>query len=140
METKNKIPYRKLILDYFDIEIYDEYREDAQFEVYETTTADGYGVYVAKQAQDPEIVSENVHYYDHELPEIVRDIIEGGSTTMYIDDEVDQSIYLDEIFEEIFADNYEDILDGLKDQLVEENENAERGLGELIELIEKEYE
>jgi len=140
METKNKIPYRKLILDYFDTEIYDEYREDAQFEVYETTTADGYGVYVAKQAQDPEIVSENVHYYDHELPEIIRDIIEGGGTTMYIDDEVDQSIYLDEIFEEILADNYENILDGLKDQLAEENESADNKLGNIIELIEKEYE
>ena len=140
METKNKIPYRKLILDYFDTEIYDEYREDAQFEVYETTTADGYGVYVAKQAQDPEIVSENVHYYDHELPEIIRDIIEGGGTTMYIDDEVSESIYLDEIFEEILADNYENILDGLKDQLAEENESADSILGNVIELIEKEYE
>ena len=140
MEKENKIPYRKLILDYFDTEIYDEYREDAQFEVYETTTADGYGVYVAKQAQDPEIVSENVHYYDHELPEIIRDIIEGGGTTMYIDDEVSESIYLDEIFEEILADNYEDILDGLKDQLAEENESADNKLGNIIELIEKEYE
>ena len=139
METENKIPYRKLVLDYFDSEIYDEWTDSAQFEVYETTTTDGYGVFVAKLVEDNEIVSENVYYYDHELPKIVRDIIEG-SAGVYIEDEVSESIYLDDIFEEIFADNYEDILDGLKDQLAEENENAERGLGELIKLIEQEYE
>ena len=139
METENKIPYRKLVLDYFDSEVHDEWTDSAQFEVYETTTTDGYGVYVAKLVEDNEIVSENVYYYDHELPKIVRDVIEG-SASMYIDDEVSESIYLDEIFEEIFADNYEDILDGLKDQLAEENESADNKLGNIIELIEKEYE
>ena len=34
----------------------------------------------------------------------------------------------------------EDILDGLKDQLAEENESADNKLGNIIELIEKEYE
>ena len=48
METENKIPYRELVLDYFDSEVYDEWTDSAQFEVYETTTTDGYGVYVAK--------------------------------------------------------------------------------------------
>ena len=139
MEIENKIPYRKLVLDYFDSEIYDEWTDSAQFEVYETTTTDGYGVFVAKLVEDNEIVSENVHYYDHDLPKIVRDVIEG-SAGIYIDDEVSEAIYIDYIFEEIFADNYEDILDGLKDQLAEENFYAERGLGELIKLIEKEYE
>ena len=139
MEKENKIPYRKLVLDYFDSEIYDEWTDSAQFEVYETTTADGYGVYVAKLVEDNEIVSENVYYYDHELPAIVRDVIEG-SAGMYIDDEVSESIYLDEIFEEIFADNYEDILDGLKGELTEQGENAEIASVNLIELIEKEYE
>ena len=139
METENKIPYRKLVLDYFDSEIYDEWTDSAQFEVYETTTTDGYGVYVAKLVEDNEIVSENVHYYDHELSEIVKDAIENG-VDMYIDEEVADSIYLNEIFEEIFSDHYEDILDGLKDQLSEENESADSVLGNLIELIEKEYE
>ena len=139
MEKENEIPYRKLVLDYFEGEIYNEWTITADFEVYETTTADGYGVYVAKQTQDPEIVSENVHYYDHELSEIVKDAIENG-VDMYIDEEVADSIYLNEIFEEIFSDHYEYILDGLKDQLSEENESADSVLGNLIELIEKEYE
>jgi len=139
MNDENKIPYRKLVLNYFDSEIYDEWTDSAQFEVYETTTTDGYGVFVAKLVEDNEIISENVHYYDHELPKIVRDVIEG-SAGIYIDGEVSESIYLDDIFEEIFADNYEDILDELKDQLAEENFYAERGLGELIKLIEQEYE
>ena len=116
METKNKIPYRKLVLDYFDSEIYDEWTDSAQFEVYETTTTDGYCVYVAKLVEDNEIVSENVYYYDHDLPEIVRDVIES-SAGIYMDDEISESIYLDEIFEEIFADNYEDILNGLKEEI-----------------------
>ena len=139
METENKIPYRELVLDYFDSEVYDEWTDSAQFEVYETTTTDGYGVYVAKLVEDNEIVSENVYYYDHELPKIVRDVIEG-SAGIYIEDEVSESIYLDEIFEEIFADNYEDILDGLKGELTEQGENAEIASVNLIELIEKEYE
>jgi len=139
MEKENEIPYRKLVLDYFEGEIYNEWTSSAEFEVYETTTTDGYVVYVAKSPEDEEIVSENVFYYDHELPEIVKDTIKNG-VNMYIDDELADDIYLDEIFEEILADNYEDILNGLKDQLSEENESAENELGNLIELIEKEYE
>ena len=139
MEKENEIPYRKLVLDYFEGEIYNEWTITADFEVYETTTADGYGIYVAKSQQDEEIISENVFYYDHELPEIVKDAIENG-VNMSIEDGLADDIYLDEIFEEILADNYEDILDGLKDQLVEENESADNELAILIELIEKEYE
>ena len=139
MEKENEIPYRKLVLDYFEGEIYNEWTPSAEFEVYETTTADGYAIYVAKSQEDEEVISENVFYYDHELPEIVKDAIENG-VNMSIDDELANDIYLDEIFEEILADNYEDILDGLKDQLSEENESADSVLGNLIELIEKEYE
>ena len=139
MEKENEIPYRKLVLDYFEGEIYNEWTPSAEFEVYETTTADGYAIYVAKSQQDEEIISENVFYYDHELPEIVKDAIENG-VNMSIEDGLADDIYLDEIFEEILADNYEDILDGLKDQLVEENESAVNELAILIELIEKEYE
>ena len=139
MEKENEIPYRKLVLDYFEGEIYNEWTPSAEFEVYETTTADGYAIYVAKSQQDEEIISENVFYYDHELPEIVKDAIENG-VNMSIEDGLADDIYLDEIFEEILADNYEDILDGLKDQLVEENESADNELAILIELIEKEYE
>jgi len=139
MKKENKIPYRKLVLNYFEGEVYNEWNASAEFEVYETTTTDGYVVYVAKQPDDEEIVSENVFYYDHDIPEIVKDAIKNG-VDMYIDDELADDIYLDEIFEEILADNYEDILNGLKDQLSEENESAENELGNLIELIEKEYE
>ena len=139
MEKENEIPYRKLVLDYFEGEIYNEWTPSAEFEVYETTTADGYAIYVAKSQQDEEIISENVFYYDHELPEIVKDAIENG-VNMSIEDGLADDIYLDEIFEEILADNYEVILDGLKDQLVEENETADNELAILIELIEKEYE
>ena len=139
MEKENEIPYRKLVLDYFEGEIYNEWTPSAEFEVYETTTADGYAIYVAKSQQDEEIISENVFYYDHELPEIVKDAIING-VEIYIEDGLAEDIYLDEIFEEILADNYEDILDGLKDQLVEENESAVNELAILIELIEKEYE
>ena len=139
MEKENEIPYRKLVLDYFEGEIYNEWTPSAEFEVYETTTADGYAIYVAKSQQDEEVISENVFYYDHELPEIVKDAIENG-VNMSIEDGLANDIYLDEIFEEILADNYEDILDGLKDQLVEENESADNELAILIELIEKEYE
>ena len=139
MKKENKIPYRKLVLNYFEGEVYNEWNASAEFEVYETTTTDGYIVYVAKQPDDEEIVSENVFYYDHDIPEIVKDAIKNG-VDIYIDDELADDIYLDEIFEEILADNYEDILNGLKDQLSEENESAENELGNLIELIEKEYE
>ena len=139
MEKENEIPYRKLVLDYFEGEIYNEWTPSAEFEVYETTTADGYAIYVAKSQEDEEVISENVFYYDHELPEIVKDAIENG-VNMSIEDGLADDIYLDEIFEEILADNYEDILDGLKDQLVEENESANNELAILIELIEKEYE
>ena len=139
MEKKNEIPYRKIVLDYFEGEVYNEWTANADFEIYETTTTDGYSIYVAKQSDDEEIVSENVFYYDHDLPEIVKDAIING-VEIYIEDGLAEDIYLDEIFEEILADNYEDILDGLKDQLVEENETADNELAILIELIEKEYE
>tara|TARA_R110000824_G_scaffold72494_8_gene184956 strand:- start:1993 stop:2412 length:420 start_codon:yes stop_codon:yes gene_type:complete len=139
MDKENEIPYRKLVLDYFEGEVYNEWTANAEFEVYETTTTDGYAVYVAKQPDDEEIVSENVFYYDHDIPEIVKDAIING-VDIYIEDGLAEDIYLEEIFEEIFTDKYEDILDELKNELAETFQRADSELGNVIELIEKEYE
>jgi len=54
MKKENKIPYRKLVLNYFEGEVYNEWNANVEFEVYETTTTDGYIVYVAKQPDDEE--------------------------------------------------------------------------------------
>ena len=139
MDKENEIPYRKLVLDYFEGGVYNEWTANAEFEVYETTTTDGYAVYVAKQPDDEEIVSENVFYYDHDIPEIVKDAIING-VDIYIEDGLAEDIYLEEIFEEIFTDKYEDILDELKNELAETFQRADSELGNVIELIEKEYE
>ena len=100
-------------LDHYDAEIYTSYTDEdnCSFKVYREDTADGHEVFVAKYSGDKYInIMDDVHYYEHDLTNIVLEKIQEGET-----------VYVDE---DIFSDNYmEDEIAAYYDEESEEWED-----------------
>ena len=79
-----ELNYRKLVLDYLDTEIVDQF-DKGDFKVYSESTADGYEVYVATHDDQNPSINEDVHYYDSDVAEQVMGNLEQGYS-VYIDD------------------------------------------------------
>jgi len=76
---------KKVVLDYYDASITDDWNTSVDFHIYEETTADGYTVYIATYDDRNINVAENVHYYDNDLgKELTQAITEGCN--IYISD------------------------------------------------------
>ena len=122
---------KESVLKHFGVEIIDDYSSNADFYVYEESTADGYSVFVATHDQSVINVNENVYYYDSDLSDALVDFMKysNGSedypdivcvddlNQQFIDDAIVQLFeYLAERFEEEIIDElidegyeYEDV-------------------------------
>ena len=114
---------REAVLKHFNVEFTDDYSSNADFYIYEESTADGYSVFIATHNQDSVNVNENVYYYDSDLGDALEEFIKysNGSedypdiifvddlNQQFIDDAIVQLFeYLAERFEEDIIDELED--------------------------------
>ena len=114
---------KEAVLKHFGIEFIDDYSSDADFYIYEESTADGYSVFIATHNQDSVNVNENVYYYDSDLGDALEEFIkysngdEDNPEIIYVDDLNQQFIddaivqlfeYLAERFEEEVIDELQD--------------------------------
>ena len=114
---------RESVLKHFGVEFTDDYSSNADFYIYEESTADGYSVFVATHDQNVVNVNENVYYYDSDLGDALEEFIKysNGSedypdiifvddlNQQFIDDAIVQLFeYLAERFEEDIIDELED--------------------------------
>ena len=77
-DSHNETHVEKVVLDYYEAEIVNDWSQAVDFHIYEETTADGYSVYVATYDDQNVSVNENVHYYDNDLGvELTQAITEG---------------------------------------------------------------
>jgi hypothetical protein len=115
---------RELILKHFSVELTDDYSGNADFYIYEESTADGYSVFVATHDQRVVNVNENVYYYDSDLGDALEEYIkysngdEHTPEVIYVDD-LDQQFIDDAIRElyEYLAERFHDqAIDELKDE------------------------
>ena len=106
-----ELNYRKLVLDYLDTEIVDQF-DKGDFKVYAESTADGYEVYVATHDDRNVDINEDVYYYDSDLTDVIMRTLEEHYS-VYIDDYLYDDIYMDDAFEEYFGEHVEDIVDGI---------------------------
>ena len=92
----NEDVIQKAVLDYYDVEITNDYTQSADYYVYTETTADQYEVFIATHDDRNICVGEHVHYYDSNLATELEEAIRGGGMcTIYVADD-----FIDEGYEE----------------------------------------
>ena len=84
-------------------------KEDCR--VYSETTADGYDLFVVTQQKDHPIICEDSYQYDHDLADAVREEIRYGVETFYIDLDIYNDCYMEDMLIELFVDYVEDIIE-----------------------------
>ena len=115
---------KESVLKHFSVEFTDDYCSDADFYIYEESTADGYSVFIATHDQSSVNVNENVYYYDSDLGAALEEFIkysngdEENPEIIYVDDLYQQ--FIDEAIVQLFeylAERFEeDVIDELKDE------------------------
>ena len=123
---------QEAVLNHFNVELTDNFTSNADFYIYEESTADGYSVFVATHEQNSVNISENVYYYDSDLGDALEEFIkysngdEDNPEIIYVDDLHQHFIddTMGQLFEYLAARFEEDIIDELKDKgYVYENVN-----------------
>ena len=115
---------QKSVLKHFNVEFTDEWTSNADFYVYEESTADGYSVFVATHDMRHVNVSDNVYYYDSDLGDALEEHIrysngyEDNPEIIYVDDLNQQFIddAIVQLFEYLAERFEEEIIDELKDE------------------------
>lgn len=115
---------KESVLKHFGVEIIDNYSSNADFYVYEESTADGYSVFVATHDQSVVNVNENVYYYDSDLSDALVDFMkysngdENDPEVVYVDDLNQQFIddAIVQLFEYLAERFEEEIIDELTDE------------------------
>ncbi len=79
--------------------------------VYSETTADGYDLYVVTQQKDHPIICEDCYQYDHDIAQAVREEIRYGAETFYIDLDLYNDCYIQDMLIEMFVEYVEDIIE-----------------------------
>ena len=104
--------------------------------VYSESTADGYDLFVVTQNLNHPIICEDCYQYDHDLADAVREEIRYGANTFYIDQDLYNDCYMEDMLIEMFVDHVEDIIEDDELDLTLEEINylkEEYGITEEIE-------
>ena len=115
---------KEAVLKHFGVEFTDDYSGNADFYIYEESTADGYSVFVATHDQNVVNVNENVYYYDSDLGDALEEFIkysngdEDNPEIIYVDDLNQQFIddAIVQLFEYLAERFEEDVIDELQDK------------------------
>ena len=115
---------KEAVLKHFGVEFTDDYSSNADFYIYEESTADGYSVFVATHDQNVVNVNENIYYYDSDLSDALVDFMkysngdEEDPEVVYVDDLNQQFIddAIVQLFEYLAERFEEDIIDELTDE------------------------
>ena len=79
--------------------------------VYSECTADGYDLYVVTQQQDTPIICEDCYQYSHDIADAIREEIRYGVETFYIDIDIYNDCYIEDMLLEMFNEYVEDIIE-----------------------------
>ena len=127
-----ELNFKKIVTEYLGCEIKTGVNDfdTCEMQCYTESTADGYDVYVLKYTKDDISITEDVHYYEHDLAEkIVRCIDEDKIDSIFIEDYLYEDFYMDDQFEEYFNENVEEII----------NDSPELFTKKELKFISKEY-
>ena len=115
MESKEPTEEKiiEAVKSYYGLKIDDNAYDSADVYVFEETTADGYSVYVVTHDMRSICVSEDVYYYENDVPSAIMECVENsnGYCTLYADQDFLDDIYFDDMLLESFSDIAESIYD-----------------------------
>lgn len=104
--------YKKLC-EYYDFELIDTFNGRADYFIYTETTADGYEIWVTTESDQGAVnVSEDVHYYDNDLNEVLCDQIRCGGGTIFVEDM--EAYYVNDALGTMF----EDMIEKIKSEII----------------------
>ena len=103
----------ELVKNHIDITISHDLSDwsNVDCRVYSESTADGYDLFVVTQQKDHPIICEDCYQYDHDLADAVREEIRYGVETFYIDLDIYNDCYMEDMLIEMFVDHVEDIIE-----------------------------
>ena len=137
MESKE--PTQEKIIDavkkYYGLTIDENAYQSADIYAYEETTADGYSVYVVTHDMKSICVSEDVYYYESDLPSAIMEQISysNGDCTLYAD-----QYFLDDIyFDDVLLESFSDIAESIYDEIMNEDSDYGFDMAELQWLKEE---
>ena len=107
---------KESVLNYYNVELTDDYSSSADFYIYEESTADGYSVFIATYDQDRVNVNENVHYYDSDLGDALEEHIKYSNG----DEENPEIIYVDDLHQQFIDDATVQLFEYLAERFEEE--------------------
>ena len=115
---------KEAVLNHLNVEFTDNFTSNADFYIYEESTADGYSVYVATRDTSSISINEDVYYYESDLGDALEEFIkysngdEDNPEIIYVDDLFQQFIddAIVQLFEYLAERFEEDIIDELKDK------------------------
>ena len=117
VDSHDEDKVRKIVLDHFDAELTDQWRQNCEFYIYEESTADGYSVYVATSDTNSISVNEDIHYYDSDLSGVLQDAIKD-SGEIYVDDYFQD--FIDDAIQELYLYLAEKMHQDVVDELLDE--------------------
>ena len=103
----------ELVKNHLDISISTSLDDLSNGEIgyYRESTSDGYDLFVVTQQKDAPIICEDCYQYDHDLADAVREEIRYGVNTFYIDIDLYNDCYMEDMLIELFVDYVEDIIE-----------------------------
>ena len=114
---------RSVVCKHFDMELTDDWSNDCDHYIYEEDTADGYTVYVSTHDAGSVCVSENVHQYDNQLGDELKQAIydnDHEDVKIYLSMLHDGEYWIDETIGDIYIELVELYTDMCKDELTDE--------------------
>ena len=138
MESKE--PTNEKIIEavksYYGLKIDENAYDSADVYAFEETTADGYSVYVVTHDMRSICVSEDVYYYESDVPSAIMECItnSNGYCTLYADQYFLDDIYFDDMLLEEFAE----IAESIYDEIMNEDSDYNFDMAEL-QWLKKEY-
>lgn len=129
-QQENQDLARESVLNHYGVELTNDYSSNADFNIYEESTTDGYSVWIATSDTSNISICEDVHYYDSDLGEALAEAIKYSNgdvdcpETFYVEDEY--ANYVDEAIDELFvylSERYEEeVIDELTDEGYEQQD------------------
>ena len=137
MESKE--PTNEKIIEavksYYGLKIDDNAYDSADVYAYEETTADGYSVYVVTMDMRSVCVSEDVYYYESDVPSAIMEMItnSNGHCTLYAD-----QYFLDDIyFDDMLLEEFSEIADKIYDEIANDEGDYGFDMAEILWLKEE---
>ena len=113
MQEPSRETMIKVVKQHFNFTLDENAYGNYDIAAYTESTADGYEVYVVTNDMQSISISEDVYYYESDVPQAIIDEIigyGGGDTVVYADQYFLDEIYFDDALADLFLENIDDIL------------------------------